>query len=233
MKILALPIMCVIFFILLVIFLVLFAEIDTTLRLRKIRMDKVLNKVQNLVAKGEYEEALQLLDTSDLYFLRYKMEPAERHEVTNLWIICQEKLGEVEIAVIELANTLTSYLYNSDVELWSQYLLTKWIALYKSCPPIHISRFYIEYQIEEGPIMRLGTIALLYYAIEEKGCQLPVGFDEEQWVIELKSTSAEEIKKFQQTLLGDMKVGDSLLWLRKPCAIVKRENGVVEKIKIS
>ena len=240
-KLIILPVICMISIILFVVSSVLFDKILIALKLWKLGMDKPLDKAKELVSKGKYREALQLLNTSELYFFSYRMKPDERHEVTELWITCQEKLGEIQVAVVELAQVLTSYIYDSDIELWSQCLLDKWIVLYKSCPPIHISKFYFDEEPEE-PSMLLGTIALLSYAIEEKKCQSPVGFDEEEWVIQLANSPTEKSRKIHQTLLGNMVIGDALFWLggkktlwrqAKYHAIVERKNGFLEKIRIS
>ena len=140
-------------------------------------------------------------------------------------------------SVIELAHTLTSYMYNSNVKLWSHDLMDEWIALYKSSSRIHIRRFYV---VEEDAIL-LGTIALLDYAIKKRGCQPPIGFEEEQWVKDTNWSSKQE--EAQPPLLKDMKVGDSIIWILGSgrgtsqrftyFAIVERKNGITEKIRIS
>ncbi len=197
-----------------------------------------IGNVKVLVEGGKYTEALSLLDATGLYRLCGELYPIQRHDVTKLWIICQEKLGRPQVAVVELARTLSSILRkmdgrDSDIKEWPwfQYLLDKWIALYKTCPPVDVKFFHFN---NEHHSMLMETAVLLNYAIEE-GCQSPIGFEN-------YAGSHSEIERLQHLLLSDLKIGDSVFivggtqWTfgNWTCfAILKRENGNLERIKIT
>jgi len=80
---------------------------------------------------------------------------------------CLEKLGRISEAVVEVAEFLAdAYKMGS----WPEDLLSRWIALFKSCPPIQVDEFY-----NRCAEMDNYMAALLGLAIE-KGCQPPVGY---------------------------------------------------------
>lgn len=154
-----------------IVFLIIFFPVISTHKKKKRQQEfsEKLPTVRRMVADGHYDEALEILTKEPVFFWQYKLESSQREEVNELLVRCLVELSRIEEAVISLASHLSSaYL----IEQWPTDLLTKWIALYKSCDPIDVEKFYFCQSCGLHPAAE----RLLTYAIEKEGCNPPLGF---------------------------------------------------------
>jgi hypothetical protein len=124
--------------------------------------------LSNLAQVQKYEDILRILENKSISRGRYRLAGEQRQQILEYEIKALEKLGRIADAVIALADELSA---NYPEQQWPDALLSKWLILYKSCPPIPIEKFYFCPDCGVHP----KTLVLLDYAIEQ-GCIPPEGY---------------------------------------------------------
>ena len=192
---------------------IIFVKLYEWMMVYKLRRAGVYEQIEYLVAKEEYKIVLDIMDSTGIYWIRYKMKPKERKRLVQIRIMSLERTGKTEEAAVELASVLTGYLVKCEMELWSQVVLDEWIRLYKKSEPITVDKFYFGDNHE----MVIGTEFLLNYAIQSKGCRPPIGY---QW------------EEMNVKGMAYFKMGCRTIYGWKYYALIEQPDGELMKVRI-
>ena len=103
-------------------------------RMRDKAFDPYLSRLERFINEQKYEQAIRetgLFKRPMVLWLR-QLSPKQERCLLQLKAQCLEKTGRTSDAVVELAWFLAG---TYEMGTWPEDLLSKWIALYKACPP--------------------------------------------------------------------------------------------------
>jgi len=144
-------------------------------RRRDARFNAVIPLLEDQVAMGRYNDALNLIETNQALHYHHRLSPVQEKRVVELESTSLEAIGRTEDALILVSGFLSMRCRTGE---WPGDLLHRWLALYASVRPLPIEKFYVCPHCG----LESGTRDLLNLAVS-RGLPAPLGFSSDMPVV--------------------------------------------------